>query len=263
MKKPLAGKTALVTGASSGIGLGIAEALAEDGADLILHSREASAATDQLVADIAQRHGVQVAYQQADLRNVAQIEALHYSVMEKTQGLDILVNNAGIQYVEAVDAFPVEKWNDIMAVNLNAAFHTIRLFLPSMRARGWGRILNLASVHGLRASPFKSAYTASKHALVGLTKAVGLEVAQENITCNAICPGYVLTGLVEGQIEDQMRVHGLTREAVIREVMLDRQPTKAFVEIAEIGALTRFLCAPAARSINGLALPVEGGWTAR
>ena len=140
---------------------------------------------------------MQVAYQQADLRNVAQIEALHHSVMEKTQGLDILVNNAGIQYVEAVDAFPVEKWNDIMAVNLNAAFHAIRLFLPSMRARGWGRILNLASVHGLRASPFKSAYTASKHALVGLTKAVGLEVAQENI-CNAICPGYVLTGLVEG-----------------------------------------------------------------
>jgi 3-hydroxybutyrate dehydrogenase len=176
--------------------------------------------------------------------------------------VQILVNNAGIQHVARVEEFPVEKWDAIIAINLSSAFHTIRAAVPAMRQAGWGRIVNIASAHGLTASPFKSAYISAKHGVVGLTKTVALELAEEGVTCNAICPGYVLTPLVEGQIEDQMKVHGLSRERVVREVMLQRQPTKQFVGTSDIGALTVFLCSDAAAQITGTTLSVDGGWTA-
>jgi 3-hydroxybutyrate dehydrogenase len=177
--------------------------------------------------------------------------------------VDILVNNAGIQYVAPVDEFPPEKWDAIIAINLNSAFHTIRAALPGMKANGWGRIVNVASAHGLVASPFKSAYIAAKHGLVGLTKTVALETAGKGITCNAVCPGYVLTPLVEKQIDDQARVHKIPREEVISKVILERQPSKAFVKIEEVAALTLFLCGDGAASVTGTALSIDGGWTAQ
>ena len=175
---------------------------------------------------------------------------------------EILVNNAGIQHVDRIEDFPPEKWDAIIAINLSSAFHTIRAAVPGMRRSGWGRIVNIASAHGLTASPFKSAYVAAKHGIVGLTKTVALELAEEHITCNAICPGYVLTPLVENQIADQMKVHGMPRERVIKEVMLQRQPTREFAKVEEIGALTLFLCSAAAAQITGTTLSVDGGWTA-
>jgi 3-hydroxybutyrate dehydrogenase len=176
--------------------------------------------------------------------------------------VQILVNNAGIQHVSRVEDFPVEKWDAILAINLSSAFHTIRAAIPVMRQARWGRILNIASAHGLTASPFKSAYVAAKHGIVGLTKTVALEVAEEGITCNAICPGYVRTPLVEGQIADQMKTHGMSRDQVVREVMLQRQPTKQFVGVEDIGAMSVFLCSEAAGQITGTALSIDGGWTA-
>ena len=229
----LKGKTAVVTGSNSGIGLGVARALADAGADVVLNSFTDRSEDHSLAASLAAEFGVAARYLPADLSRADEARAL----IEAAGRCDILVNNAGIQHVSPVDEFPVEKWDAIIAINLSSAFHTTAVALPMMRKAGWGRIVNIASAHGLTASPFKSAYIAAKHGVVGLTKTVALETAEEAITCNAICPGYVLTTLVEAQIPDQMKVHGMDRETVIREVMLTRQPSKEFatVEQLEIG----------------------------
>ena len=252
------GKTAVITGSTSGIGLGIATALAQAGADVILNSFTDSESDHELAESLGRDHGVSARYIQADMSKGDQCRAL----IEKAGRCDILVNNAGIQHVAAVDEFPVDKWNAIIAINLSSSFHTIAAALPGMRAAGWGRIVNIASAHGLRASPFKSAYISAKHGLVGLTKTVALETARDKITCNAICPGYVLTPLVEAQIPDQMKAHNMDRETVIREVMLDRQPSKEFATVEEIGGTAAFLCSDAAAQITGTTISVDGGWTA-
>jgi 3-hydroxybutyrate dehydrogenase len=255
-------KTALVTGSTSGIGLAIAEALAAEGCNVVLNSFTDAREDHALAERIAERHGVKAGYMQADMARPEEARAFVERSAAALGPVSILVNNAGIQHVARVEEFPPEKWDRILAVNLSSAFHTIAAAIPAMRAAGWGRIVNIASAHGLTASPFKSAYVAAKHGLVGLTKTVALELAEEGITCNAICPGYVLTPLVEGQIDDQMKVHGLPRERVVREVMLQRQPTREFVKVEEIGALTVFLCSAAAAQITGTTLSVDGGWTA-
>jgi 3-hydroxybutyrate dehydrogenase len=257
------GKVALVTGSTSGIGLGLATAFACEGADVMLHGLGAPAEVERLRADLERSTGVRVRLHQADLSQPSEVTRLIRDTETALGPVDILVNNAGLQFVSPVESFPPERWDQLVNVILNASFHAIRAVLPSMKQRGWGRILNLASVHGLVASPFKSAYVSAKHAQVGLTKTVALELAETAITCNAICPGYVRTALVEEQIESQARVHGLPRERVIREVILAAQPSKRFVEVEEITALAVFLCSEHARSITGAALPIDGGWSAR
>ncbi len=257
----LKGKTAVVTGSNSGIGLGIAEALAAAGCNVVLNSFTDAAEDHALAERLATQHGVQVRYVQADMSKPADCARLVETAGEFGP-VQILVNNAGIQHVARVEEFPPEKWDAILAINLSSAFHTIRAAIPAMRAAGWGRLVNIASAHGLTASPFKSAYVAAKHGLVGLTKTVALELAEDGVTCNAICPGYVLTPLVENQIADQMKVHGLPRERVIRDVMLQRQPTRDFVRVEDIGAMTVFLCSDAAAQITGTTLSMDGGWTA-
>lgn len=257
-QRPLAGKTALVTGSTSGIGAGIARTLAAAGANVVLNGFGDAAEIERLRGGLAEEHGIEVRYDAADMSKPAEIAAM----VARAGAVDVLVNNAGIQFVSPIEEFPVEKWDAILAINLSSAFHTIRAALPAMRERKWGRIINLASAHGLVASPFKSAYIAAKHGLVGLTKTVALETAEAGVTCNAICPGYVLTPLVEKQIDDQARAHGLPRENVIREVMLAKQPTKQFVKIEEVAALTAFLCSDAAASITGATLSIDGGWSA-
>lgn len=254
----LSGKTAIVTGSNSGIGLGTARELARAGANVILNSFTDRDEDHALAAGMAKEFGVAVRYIQADMSKGEECRAL----VEKAGGCDILVNNAGIQFVAPVEEFPVEKWNTILAINLSSAFHTIAAALPGMRAKGWGRIVNIASAHGLTASPFKSAYVAAKHGIVGLTKTVALEAAGKGVTCNAICPGYVLTPLVEAQIPEQMKVHNMDREQVIREVMLERQPSRQFATVEEIGGTTVFLCSAAAAQITGTTISVDGGWTA-
>lgn len=254
----LKGKTAVVTGSNSGIGLGVARALAEAGADVVLNSFTDRPEDHALAAATASEFGVEVRYIRADLSKASEARAL----IEAAGRCDILVNNAGIQHVAPVDEFPVEKWDAIIAINLSSAFHTSAIALPMMRKAGWGRIVNIASAHGLTASPFKSAYIAAKHGVVGLTKTVALETAEEAITCNAICPGYVLTPLVEAQIPDQMKVHGMDRETVIREVMLTRQPSKQFATVEQLGGTTVFMCSDAAAQITGTTISVDGGWTA-
>ena len=254
----LSGKTAVITGSNSGIGLGVAEALAEAGADVVLNSFTDRAEDHALAADLAARHRVRARYIAADMSDGAACRGL----VAAAGTCDILVNNAGIQHVAAVEDFPVEMWNRILAINLSSAFHTSAAALPGMKARGWGRIVNIASAHGLTASPFKSAYIAAKHGVVGLSKTVALEVAGMGITCNAICPGYVLTPLVEAQIPDQMRVHGMDRDTVIREVMLLRQPSRQFATVEQIGGTTVYLCSPAADQVTGTTISVDGGWTA-
>ena len=258
----LRGKTAIVTGSNSGIGLGIAEALAGQGCNVVLNSFTDTPEDHALAERIAAEHGVGAKYLRADMSKPADCVRLVEEGTAAFGGIDILVNNAGIQHVARVEEFPVEKWDAVLAINLSSAFHTIRAAVPAMRQGGWGRIVNIASAHGLSASPFKSAYVAAKHGVVGLTKAVALELAEEGVTCNAICPGYVLTPLVENQIGDQMKVHNLRREQVVRDVMLQRQPTKQFVTVEEIGAMTVFLCSAAAAQITGTTLSVDGGWTA-
>ncbi|HTS52311.1 MAG TPA: 3-hydroxybutyrate dehydrogenase [Burkholderiales bacterium] len=258
----LRGKSAIVSGSTSGIGLGIARALAGQGAAVMLNGFGEPAEVDRIRKRMELEHGVKVVYSSADMLRPADIHAMVDEAARIFGGVDILVNNAGIQHVAAVDEFPPDKWDAIIAVNLSAAFHTIRAALPGMRAKRWGRIVNIASIHGLVASPFKSAYIAAKHGLVGLTKTVALETAGKGITCNAICPGYVWTPLVEKQIGDQAKAHGISREAVVRDVLLAQQPNKRFATVEEIGALTAFLCSAAAASITGTALPVDGGWTA-
>ena len=254
----LKGKTAVITGSNSGIGLGVARELARAGADVVLNSFTDRDEDHKLAADLGAEFGVSARYIKADMSKGDDCRAL----VEQAGRCDILVNNAGIQHVAPVDEFPVEKWDAIIAINLSSAFHTTAAALPMMRKAGWGRIVNIASAHGLTASPFKSAYIAAKHGVVGFSKTVALETAEEPITCNAICPGYVLTPLVEAQIPDQMKVHGMDRDTVIREVMLTRQPSKQFATVEQLGGTTVFLCSDAAAQITGTTISVDGGWTA-
>ena len=254
----LAGKTAVVTGSNSGIGLGVAHALARAGADLVINSFTDTAEDHALAEKLAAEHGVTARYVQADMSKAGDCRAL----IEKAGRCDILVNNAGIQHVAPIPDFPVEKWDQIIAINLSSAFHTTAAALPLMRAAGWGRVVNIASAHGLTASPFKSAYVAAKHGVVGLSKVTALETATDPITCNAICPGYVLTPIIEAQIPDQMKTHGMSREDVIAKVMLQRQPSGDFATVDQIGGTAVFLCSPAADQITGTTISVDGGWTA-
>jgi 3-hydroxybutyrate dehydrogenase len=256
-------KTALVTGSTSGIGLGIATALAAGGANVILNGFGDAAEIEKLRARLAADHAVEVRYDAADLSQQDAIERMMGKAIEEFGAVDILVNNAGIQFVAPIDEFPVAKWNAILALNLTASFHTIRLALPAMKARKWGRIVNIASAHALVASPFKSAYVAAKHGIAGLTKTVALEVATQGITMNAVCPGYVWTPLVEKQVPDTAKARGLTEAQVINDVLLHAQPTKQFVQVSEVAALAAFLASDAAASITGAVIPIDGGWTAQ
>ncbi|HEY0412644.1 MAG TPA: 3-hydroxybutyrate dehydrogenase [Allosphingosinicella sp.] len=260
--KPLAGRVAVVTGSTSGIGLGIARALAAAGADVVINGLGDRDQIDFVCREIQESCSTRVVYNAANLMRPEQACALVEETIEAFGRVDILVNNAGIQHVSPIETFPAERYDAIIALNLSAAFHTIRSAFGPMKEAGFGRIVNVASAHGLVASPFKSAYVAAKHGVVGLTKTVALEGAEHNVTCNAICPGYVWTPLVENQIGDTARARGISREAVIRDVLLAAQPNKRFAEVEELGALAVFLCGPGGRSITGAALPVDGGWTA-
>ena len=254
----LTGKTAIITGSNSGIGLGVAHRLAKAGADIVLNSFTDSEGDHQLARDMAAEHGVQVRYIKADMSKGEECRAL----IEKAGACDILVNNAGIQHVAAIPDFPTEKWDAIIAINLSSAFHTTAAALPMMRKAGWGRVINIASAHGLTASPFKSAYVAAKHGILGLSKVTGLETAREPITCNAICPGYVLTPLVEAQIPDTMKKYDMGRDEVIEKILLERQPSKEFATTDQLGDTAVFLCSDAAAQITGTSISVDGGWTA-
>lgn len=254
---------AIVTGSTSGIGLAIAQALASAGHNVMLNGFGDAEAIEALRRQLAGDTGVRVAYSAADMSQPAQIAQMVREAEQAFGSVDILVNNAGVQHVAPVEEFPDAKWDQIIGINLSSNFHTIKAVLPGMKQRNRGRIINIASAHGLVASPFKSAYVAAKHGVVGLTKAVALEVAETGITCNAVCPGYVKTPLVEGQIRDQVKAHGMSEEQVIRDVILASQPNKRFVELEQLAAFVIFLCSEAAGSITGAALPIEGGWTAR
>ena len=259
----LKGKSVIVTGSTSGIGLGIARALAAQGCNVMLNGFGDAVQIEKLRAGIAAEHKVTVLYSSADMARPLEISAMVDQVARRFGSVDVLVNNAGIQHVAPVEEFPVEKWDQILAINLSSAFHAIRAALPGMRSRNWGRIINVASAHGLVASPFKSAYVAAKHGMVGLTKTVALETAGKGITCNAVCPGFVLTPLVETQIGDRARERGISREDAIQNVILERQPSKEFVKIEEVAALTVFLAGDDAASITGAAYSIDGGWTAQ
>jgi 3-hydroxybutyrate dehydrogenase len=261
-KSNLAGKVALVTGSTSGIGLGIVRALAAAGASVVLNGFGAAEEIARTRDAIESDYGVKANYSAADMTLPDAIAEMVSATLGDLGRLDILVNNAGIQHVAPLDQFPVAKWDQILAINLSAAFHTMRLALPAMRKQRFGRIINVASAHGLVASPFKGAYVAAKHGIIGLTKVAALETAEEGIACNAICPGYVYTPLVEAQIDGQAKAHGISRDQVIRDVLLAQQPNKRFARVEEIGALAVFLASEAAASITGIALPVDGGWTA-
>jgi 3-hydroxybutyrate dehydrogenase len=260
--RPLQNRVAIVTGSTSGIGLGIAESLAGQGASIVLNGFGDPAEIEQTRETLATLHGVEVIYSPADLSDPCRIQEMVGFARDVLGPIDILVNNAGIQHVAPVAEFPTAKWDAILAVNLSSAFHAIKAVLPEMAERGYGRIVNIASAHGLVASPFKSAYVAAKHGVVGLTKTVALESARQGVTCNAICPGYVWTPLVEKQIADQARAHRMTAEQVITDVLLTAQPNRKFASVEEIGALTAFLCSENGASITGAALSVDGGWTA-
>ncbi len=261
--RDLAGKSAIVTGSTSGIGLGIARAFAGAGMHVMLNGFGDAAEIEQTRADLEKTFGVKAAYSPADMTKPDEIAGMVAEAGKRLGKVDVLVNNAGIQHVEAVETFPVAKWDAIIAINLSAAFHAIRAVVPEMKARKWGRIINVASAHALVASPYKSAYVAAKHGVLGLTKTVALETAEHGITVNAICPGYVLTPLVQKQIPETAKARNLTEEQVIRDVLLHAQPTRKFVTTEEIGALAVFLCTGGGASITGAALPIEGGWTAQ
>lgn len=259
---PLAGRVAIVTGSTSGIGLGIAQALAEAGAGLVINGFGKAEEIEQTRQDL-ELFGSRVEYDPANLLSAEDAEGLVLRTVERRGTVDILVNNAGMQFVSPIEDFPVERWDAIQALNLSAAFHTIRAALGPMKAAGFGRIINVASAHGLVASPYKSAYVAAKHGILGLTKTVALEAARSGVTCNSICPGYVWTPLVEQQIEDTAKARGIDRSRVIEDVLLAAQPSKRFATTEEIGALAAFLAGPMAGSITGAAIPVDGGWTAQ
>lgn len=253
----MSAKTVLVTGSTSGVGLGIANKFASLGAQVVLNSFTNTPEDQELAKQISRKYGTSVTYRQANLVNPQEARGLVLNSPE----IDILVNNAGIQFVSPVEELPVEKWNEIIAVNLSSAFHTIAEAIPLMKKKGWGRIINISSVHGLRASPFKSAYIAAKHGIIGLTKTVALETAETPITCNAICPGYIMTSMIESQIPEQMKVHNMNRESIIRDIMLARQPSKEFVSIEQVADAVVFLCSSSAEQITGTTLSMDGGWT--
>ncbi len=259
----LKGKTALVTGSTSGIGLAIARALAAEGANLVINGFGDAGEVERIRATLEQASGGRALYSGADLTRPEAIEAMMREAAEALGPIDILVNNAGMQHVAPVDEFPREKWDLIIALNLSAAFHTIRLALPGMKEKGWGRIINTASAHSLVASPNKSAYVAAKHGIAGLTKTVALEAARSGVTVNCISPGYVWTPLVENQIPDTMKARGLTREQVMNDVLLAAQPTKQFVTVEQVASLALYLCRDEAAAITGANLSMDGGWTAQ
>ena len=254
----LSGKTAVITGSNSGIGLGIAWELARAGADVVLNSFTDNDEDHALAKKISDETGTNARYIKADMSKGDECRQL----ITDAGRCDILVNNAGIQHVASIPEFPVEKWDAIIAINMSSAFHTTAVALPMMRQAGWGRVINISSAHGLTASPYKAAYIAAKHGVVGLTKTTALETAKEDITCNAICPGYVLTPIVEKQIPDTMKEYDMSREEVIENVMLTRQPSKEFATVEQIGGTTTFLCSDAAAQITGTTISVDGGWTA-
>jgi 3-hydroxybutyrate dehydrogenase len=258
----LKGKTALITGSTSGIGLGIAEGFAAQGTNLILNGFGDAGEIEQLRRRLETQFGITVVYDGADMSKSDQVDAMVRGGVERFGAIDVLVNNAGIQHVAPVDDFPVAKWDAILAINLSSNFHAIRAALPAMKKRRWGRIVNVASAHALVASPVKSAYDAAKHGVAGLTQTVALEVAEQGITVNAICPGYVLTPLVQKQIPDTARARGISEEEVIKTVLLAAQPTRQFVTVGQVAALAVFLAGDDAASITGAILPIEGGWTA-
>ncbi|GAU82808.1 3-hydroxybutyrate dehydrogenase [Bosea sp. BIWAKO-01] len=255
-------RTALVTGSTSGIGLAYARALAKEGAHLVINGIMPPPDAEALRSGLEKEFGIKAQFSPADMTKPAEIAAMVAEAEKAFGAVDILVNNAGIQHVAPVDEFPIEKWDQIIAINLSSAFHTTRAALPGMKRKGWGRIINTASAHAFVASPFKSAYVSAKHGIAGFTKTVALEVATKGITVNAIAPGYVWTPLVEKQIPDTMKARGLTKEQVINDVLLEAQPTKEFVTVEQVAALAIFLCTDAAKSITGATLPMDGGWTA-
>lgn len=258
----LQGKTAVVTGSTSGIGQGIAEALAKAGAHIVLNGFGEAAKIEAQRADLEKKYGIKAGYHPADMTKPGEIADMINSTASKFGSVDILVNNAGIQYVSPIEDFPPEKWDAIIAINLTSSFHAIRTAIPYMKKQGWGRIIQIASAHALVASPFKSAYVAAKHGIAGLTKTVALEVAENKITCNAICPGYVWTPLVAGQIADTAKARHMTEEQVKKDVILAAQPTHQFTTVEQLGELAVFLCTSGADNITGSMLPVDGGWTA-
>lgn len=259
----LKGKNALVTGSTSGIGLGIAQALAAEGANICFNGFGDAAVIEQVQKDVASQYGVKVTYHGADISKPAEIRAMVAHAQTVLGSVDVLVNNAGIQYVSAIEDFPDEKWDAIIAINLSSNFHTIKAALPGMKARGWGRIINIASAHGLVASAQKSAYVTAKHGVIGLTKTVALETALTPITCNAICPGWVLTPLVQKQIDDRAAREGKSVDAAKKELLGEKQPSLEFVTPAELGGLAVFLCSDSAAQIRGAAYNVDGGWLAQ
>ncbi len=256
-------RTAIITGSSSGIGLGVAEYFVAQGVNVMLNGIESPEQMAPVVERLSQLGSAKVRYNPANMLKPEEIRELYHDAEMHFGQVDIIVNNAGIQYVAPIDEFPESKWDAIMGINLSSAFHLTKAALPAMKKRGWGRVINIASAHGLVASPYKSAYVAAKHGLVGMTKTVALEVAEEGITVNAICPGYVLTPLVEKQIPDTAKARGITEEEVIKNVILSAQPTKQFVTTEQLAGLALFLCSDAAASMTGTALPVDGGWVAK
>jgi 3-hydroxybutyrate dehydrogenase len=259
----LKAKTAVITGSTSGIGLGIARALAKEGANVVINGFGEAGEIERERAGIAKEFGVQALYSPADMTKPAEIAEMIATAQKQLGSVDVLVNNAGIQHVAPIEEFPIEKWNAILAINLSAAFHTIRAAVPGMKARKWGRIVNTASAHSLVASPFKAAYVSAKHGLAGLTKTVALELATFGVTVNCISPGYVWTPLVAKQIPDQMKTRNMTEEQVKHDVLLAAQPTKEFVTVEQVAALAVYLCSDAAASITGANIPIDGGWTAQ
>jgi len=257
----LKGKTAVITGSTSGIGLGIAQGMADAGINIVINGFGDSDKIETARIDL-EKKGVKAIYHNADMTKPGEIENLILSANKEFGSVDILVNNAGIQFVSPVEDFPPEKWDAIIAINMSSAFHTIRHALPLMKKQGWGRILNIASAHGLVASPYKSAYVTAKHGIMGLTKAIALECAEDNITVNAICPGYVKTPLVEGQIADTAKARGITEEEVVKDVLLKAQWTKKFVETEQLSKLALFLCSDGAENMTGGHIAIDGGWTA-
>ncbi|WP_334188060.1 3-hydroxybutyrate dehydrogenase [Noviherbaspirillum sp.] len=259
----LKGKTALITGSTSGIGLGIAKTFAERGANIVLNGFGDPKEIETIQADIKSKHGVETAYHSADMSKASEIEQMMQFAAQRFGAVDILVNNAGIQHVANIEDFPVEKWDAVIAINLTSAFHTTRLALPAMKSRNWGRIINIASVHGLVGSAQKSAYVAAKHGLVGLTKVTALETAQTGVTCNAICPGWVLTPLVQKQVDARATQNGVSNEEAKKQLLAEKQPSGEFVTPEQLGELAAFLSSDAASQVRGVAWNMDGGWVAQ